>query len=56
MTDDDELDAMGDVALDVVTSHHYSAAHPETQRAMLECDLFRRAVYRLTESVHLRIT
>ena len=28
VTDDDSLNAMGDVALGVVTSHHYSAAHP----------------------------
>ena len=28
VTDDDILNAMGDVALGVVTAHHYSAAHP----------------------------
>jgi len=28
VTDDDQLNDMGDVALNVVTSHHYSAAHP----------------------------
>ena len=28
VTDDDILNDMGDVALGVVTSHHYSAAHP----------------------------
>ncbi|WP_332813910.1 ABC transporter substrate-binding protein [Ramlibacter sp.] len=28
VTDDDQLGEMGDVALGVVTSHHYSAAHP----------------------------
>jgi branched-chain amino acid transport system substrate-binding protein len=28
VTDDDQLNDMGDGALDVVTSHHYSAAHP----------------------------
>jgi branched-chain amino acid transport system substrate-binding protein len=28
VTDDDQLNAMGDGALGVVTSHHYSAAHP----------------------------
>jgi branched-chain amino acid transport system substrate-binding protein len=28
VTDDDILNSMGDVALGVVTSHHYSAAHP----------------------------
>ena len=27
ITDDDQLNDMGDVALGVVTSHHYSAAH-----------------------------
>ena len=27
VTDDDQLNDMGDVALGVVTSHHYSAAH-----------------------------
>jgi branched-chain amino acid transport system substrate-binding protein len=27
VTDDDILDSMGDVALGVVTAHHYSAAH-----------------------------
>ena len=28
VTDDDQLDGIGDVALGVVNSHHYSAAHP----------------------------
>ena len=28
VTDDDQLGSMGDVALGVVNSHHYSAAHP----------------------------
>lgn len=28
VTDDDQLGEMGDVAVGVVTSHHYSAAHP----------------------------
>ena len=28
ITDDDQLNDMGDVALGVVTAHHYSAAHP----------------------------
>ena len=28
MTDDDILNNMGDVALGIITSHHYSAAHP----------------------------
>jgi len=30
VTDDDQLNDMGDGALGVVTSHHYSAAHPST--------------------------
>ena len=30
VTDDDQLNDMGDVALGVVNSHHYSAAHPST--------------------------
>jgi branched-chain amino acid transport system substrate-binding protein len=30
VTDDDQLNDMGDGALNVVTSHHYSAAHPST--------------------------
>ena len=28
MTDDDILNGIGDVALGITTSHHYSAAHP----------------------------
>lgn len=28
VTDDDQLNDMGDIAVGVVTSHHYSAAHP----------------------------
>jgi branched-chain amino acid transport system substrate-binding protein len=28
ITDDDQLKDMGDVALNVITAHHYSAAHP----------------------------
>ncbi|HEX7045051.1 MAG TPA: ABC transporter substrate-binding protein [Burkholderiales bacterium] len=31
VTDDDILNGMGDVALGVVTSHHYSAAHPSAK-------------------------
>ena len=30
VTDDDQLNDMGDVALGVVNSHHYSAAHPSS--------------------------
>ena len=41
VTDDDILNDMGDVALGVVTSHHYSAAHPSaTNKAYVEA--FRR--------------
>ena len=37
VTDDDILNDMGDVALGVVTSHHYSAAHPSaTNKAYVE--------------------
>ena len=37
VTDDDILNEMGDVALGVVTSHHYSAAHPSaTNKAYVE--------------------
>lgn len=31
VTDDDQLNGMGDGALGVVTSHHYSAAHPSAK-------------------------
>ncbi|MGQ9367874.1 ABC transporter substrate-binding protein [Azospirillum sp. ST 5-10] len=31
VTDDDLLNAMGDVALGIVSSHHYSAAHPSPE-------------------------
>lgn len=42
VTDDDILDGMGDAALNVVTAHHYSAAHPSARnRAFVEA--FRRA-------------
>lgn len=42
MVDDDSLNAMGDVALGVVTSHHYSAAHDsEANRAFVAA--FRKA-------------
>jgi branched-chain amino acid transport system substrate-binding protein len=31
VTDDDQLNEMGDVALGVVTAHHYSVAHPSAE-------------------------
>src|SRR5690606_18555965 len=31
VTDDDQLNDMGDSAIGVVTAHHYSAAHPSAQ-------------------------
>jgi branched-chain amino acid transport system substrate-binding protein len=31
VTDDDQLNGMGDVALGVVSTHHYSAAHPSPE-------------------------
>jgi branched-chain amino acid transport system substrate-binding protein len=42
VTDDDQLNDMGDVALGVVTSHHYSANHksPENQKFV---DAFKKA-------------
>ena len=37
VTDDDILNRMGDVTLGVITSHHYSAAHPSaTNRAFVD--------------------
>jgi branched-chain amino acid transport system substrate-binding protein len=42
VTDDDQLNDMGDGALGVVTSHHYSAAHPSAvNKAFVEA--FRKA-------------
>ncbi len=42
VTEDDILNEMGDVALGVVTSHHYSVAHPSpTNRAFV--DAYRKA-------------
>ncbi|RZI94580.1 MAG: ABC transporter substrate-binding protein [Variovorax sp.] len=42
VTDDDQLNDMGDGALGVVTSHHYSAAHPSaTNKKFVEA--FRKA-------------
>ena len=38
VTDDDQLGDMGDVALGVVTSHHYSAAHPSAMNKKFVAD------------------
>ena len=38
VTDDDQLADMGDVALGVVTSHHYSAAHPSAMNKKFVAD------------------
>jgi branched-chain amino acid transport system substrate-binding protein len=38
VTDDDQLADMGDVALGVVTSHHYSAAHPSPMNKKFVAD------------------
>ena len=38
VTDDDQLNDMGDVALGVVTSHHYSAAHPSAMNKKFVAD------------------
>ena len=42
VTDDDLLNDMGDVALGVVTSHHYSAAHPSAANKKF-VEAFRKA-------------
>jgi branched-chain amino acid transport system substrate-binding protein len=42
VTDDDQLNDMGDGALGVVTSHHYSAAHPSPMNKKF-VDEFRKA-------------
>ncbi|HQY28094.1 MAG TPA: ABC transporter substrate-binding protein, partial [Burkholderiaceae bacterium] len=42
VTDDDILDGMGDAALGVVTSHHYSAAHDSAANKAF-VDAFRKA-------------
>lgn len=42
VTDDESLDSMGDVTLGLVTTHHYSAAHPSPEnKAFVEA--FRKA-------------
>ena len=38
VTDDDQLNAMGDGALGVVTSHHYSAFHPSAKNKKFVAD------------------
>ncbi|MBL8290134.1 MAG: ABC transporter substrate-binding protein [Rubrivivax sp.] len=38
VTDDDQLNDMGDVALGVVNSHHYSAAHPSAMNKKFVAD------------------
>ncbi len=38
VTDDDQLNDMGDVALGVVTSHHYSVAHPSAMNKKFVAD------------------
>ena len=43
VTDDDQLNDMGDVALGVVTSHHYSAAHPSARRTRSSSTAFEAA-------------
>ncbi len=42
VTDDDQLGDMGDVAVGVVTSHHYSAAHPSAVNKKFVAD-FKKA-------------
>ncbi len=38
ITDDDQLAAIGDVALGIVTAHHYSAAHPSATNKKFVAD------------------
>jgi branched-chain amino acid transport system substrate-binding protein len=42
LTDDDILNGIGDVALGIITSHHYSAAHPSEMNKKLVAE-FRKA-------------
>ncbi len=46
VTDDDQLNDMGDVALGVVTSHHYSAAHPSAMNKKFVADFQAAAKFR----------
>ena len=43
VTDDDVIDAMGDAALGVITTHHYSAAHKSPEN-----DAFKKAYAEVT--------
>lgn len=46
VTDDDQLNDMGDVALGVVNSHHYSAAHPSPMNKKFVADFQAAAKFR----------
>jgi branched-chain amino acid transport system substrate-binding protein len=46
VTDDDQLNDMGEVALGVVTSHHYSAAHPSAMNKKFVADFQAAAKFR----------
>ncbi len=46
VTDDDQLNDMGDVALGVVNSHHYSAAHPSAMNKKFVADFQAAAKFR----------
>jgi branched-chain amino acid transport system substrate-binding protein len=46
VTDDDQLNDMGDVALGVVTSHHYSASHPSAMNKKFVGDFQAAAKFR----------
>ncbi|MDT7836152.1 ABC transporter substrate-binding protein [Aquabacterium sp. OR-4] len=46
VTDDDQLNDMGDVALGVVNAHHYSAAHPSAANKKFVADFQAAAKFR----------
>ena len=46
ITDDDQLNDMGDVALGVVTTHHYSASHPSAMNKKFVADFQAMAKFR----------
>jgi branched-chain amino acid transport system substrate-binding protein len=46
VTDDDQLNDMGDVALGVITSHHYSAAHPSPMNKKFVADFQAQSKFR----------